>query len=285
MDRQIKNGQNCISEHAVQFIDLSKDKAPEITMKNKIFKGTALLACLKGKVELTVNGKKSTLSESELMTILPMQEMKLQQMTQIYDIKVLLLSNDFLSGITFRPDLDLIKEAYLHPNIILDGESRKDITTLFEMALKRNGENTASSENIQKALALSILTIAAGEMKISTSSCEKGNARQGTITKTFIDMLLKNFHHERSTAYYAERLCVTSKYLCTAVKSATGHTIQEWTNELTANEAKRLLCITDNSVKMISEALNFSTPAAFIRFFRKNAGLTPLEYRRRNIRD
>lgn len=93
-------------------------------------------------------------------------------------------------------------------------------------------------------------------------------------------MLFKNFHRERGTAFYAEKLCVTSKYLCTAVKSATGHTLQEWTNEITINEAKRYLRTTDNSIKTISDMLNFSTPASFIRFFRKNAGETPLSYRK-----
>lgn len=284
MYRQNKDESDELQTRGLMFLDLSNDNSSKSTVKDRIFSGTVILACFDGNAELTVNGKIFSLSKGELMAVLPMQEMKMQNTGSECNIKAILLSEEFLNGIPFRPDLDLLKETYIHPHIVPDEKSMNDISILFDMALRRDA-NDACSDNIQKALAISILTIAATQVKKSTTACKKESTRQGTITKAFIDMLLKNFHNERSTAYYAERLCVTSKYLCTAVKSATGHTIQEWANEITANEAKRLLCITDNSVKMISEALNFSTPASFIRFFRKNAGLTPMEYRRRNIRD
>lgn len=269
---------NNISSENVRFLNLSCDDA-EPSMKKQIFEGAVLAACIKGNAEIVINRKEYKISEGELMTILPMQEIQLKKIDADYNIKALILSSGFINGIPVRPDLDLIKEAYMHPHIKPDEKSMEDIRSLFEMALRRNSTDVYTC-NIQKAIALSILTIAAAQLKSISMPRKEESPRQESIAKAFIDMLFKNFHRERGTAFYAEKLCVTSKYLCTAVKSATGHTLQEWTNEITINEAKRYLRTTDNSIKTISDMLNFSTPASFIRFFRKNAGETPLSYRK-----
>jgi AraC family transcriptional activator of pobA len=46
-------------------------------------------------------------------------------------------------------------------------------------------------------------------------------------------------------------------------------------------EAKRQLRYTTLAVADISSDLHFDTTSYFIRFFRKHAGMTPLEFRKR----
>ena len=70
---------NNISSGNVRFLNLSCDNA-EPSMKKQIFEGAVLAACIKGNAEIVINRKEYTISEGELMTILPMQEIQLKKM-------------------------------------------------------------------------------------------------------------------------------------------------------------------------------------------------------------
>ena len=76
-------------------------------------------------------------------------------------------------------------------------------------------------------------------------------------------------------AYYAEALNLTPKYLAAAIKRITGRPILDWIHEAVLIDAKMLLRTTDLTVQEISERLNFSSPSAFVQFFRRKTGTTP----------
>jgi AraC-like DNA-binding protein len=122
------------------------------------------------------------------------------------------------------------------------------------------------------------MEIAATYSALSPKST-KAVSRQELLTEEFFKVLLKNYTKERSVAFYAEKLCLTPKYLSMTVKSVTGHPISEWINEAVIIEAKRMLKVTDLTVLQISEELNFPNSSFFGRFFKQYTEMTPLQYK------
>lgn len=110
---------------------------------------------------------------------------------------------------------------------------------------------------------------------------KKACSRQETLTRRFFDLMFKHYKTDRSVSFYADRLCVTPKYLSSNVKEVTGHPVQKWMTEIVIADVKRRLRTTDQSVQQISEELHFLTASSFIRFFRTHVGCTPLEYRKK----
>ena len=53
----------------------------------------------------------------------------------------------------------------------------------------------------------------------------------------------------------------------------------DWLNRTTTTEAKVLLKHSDLMIYEIGERLNFPESTAFIRYFKKHVGMTPLQYR------
>ena len=53
----------------------------------------------------------------------------------------------------------------------------------------------------------------------------------------------------------------------------------DWLNKFIIIEAKSMLKCSSKSIMEIADHLNFSTPSAFGKYFKKNAGMTPGEYR------
>lgn len=77
----------------------------------------------------------------------------------------------------------------------------------------------------------------------------------------------------------AKELFINKSYLTTKFKSLTGKTLVEYITELKVNEAKRLLKLTDKSLSEISEQLAFSSQSYFQNVFKKQTGMTPVDFR------
>lgn len=107
-------------------------------------------------------------------------------------------------------------------------------------------------------------------------------SRQEQVYNRFIDMVNDHGSHERSISFYADRLAISPNRLSTIIKDCSGRTVMQWLNEATTLRAKVMLRHSDKMVYEISDELNFPVTSSFVRFFKKNVGVTPLEYRRNN---
>ncbi|MFJ6699072.1 helix-turn-helix domain-containing protein [Streptomyces sp. NPDC091272] len=104
--------------------------------------------------------------------------------------------------------------------------------------------------------------------------------RPKLVTQEFVALLSGTERGETSVASYARRLGVTVGYLNEAVKQSTGRTPGRLVRQVRVHEAKRLLARTDLTVRQVASAVGFADPAYFCRFFRRETGNSPGEFRR-----
>ena len=96
---------------------------------------------------------------------------------------------------------------------------------------------------------------------------------------SFYALLQKNYVEHHNIAFYADALNITTTYLSRIVKSVSGKTVVGCIDEMLAIEAFWLLKSTPLNVTQIADRLNFSTAAAFDKFFKRMRGCTPLSLR------
>jgi len=106
--------------------------------------------------------------------------------------------------------------------------------------------------------------------------------RKELLAMQFLKLLVQHYREESTAEYYARRLCITSGYLNRAVREVTGRTVNRCISEIIISEAKYLLLRTELTVETISEQLHFSSAGSFSRFFKKEASLSPTQYRKDN---
>ena len=80
-------------------------------------------------------------------------------------------------------------------------------------------------------------------------------------------------------ADYANQLAVSANHLTQTVKQLTGKTSASIIRSKQIIEIKRLLVHTSLGVAQISEQLGFTDQSYFTKFFKKETGLTPLQFR------
>ena len=95
----------------------------------------------------------------------------------------------------------------------------------------------------------------------------------------FISELSQHYLERQPVTFYADRLCVSSRYLTTVVRQVSGLSVSQWMQRYMLAEAKYLLKYTDLSVQEIAYKLSFPNQSFFGKFFKQRLGVSPTKYR------
>ena len=96
-----------------------------------------------------------------------------------------------------------------------------------------------------------------------------------------IQLIDKYYIEQRGVEFYADKLCLSPKYLSALSKSVCGYTVQELIFKSIVRKSISLLKNTQKSIQEISDYFNFPNPSYFGTFFKKQTGLSPQQYRKR----
>lgn len=109
---------------------------------------------------------------------------------------------------------------------------------------------------------------------------EKHQSRQEYIFNQFIQLVNQYANRERNVSFYADKLCLTPRYLNSLIRQASSRTVMDWINEAVIIEAKVLLKYSDKLIYQIADELNFPNTSFFCKFFKRMTGMTPLAYQK-----
>ena len=141
--------------------------------------------------------------------------------------------------------------------------------------------NFAKEEMLR--LMLKLLLLKAERIKRTLTPKEK-NAEWLSKFNEFKKCLEENFTKNRSADTYAKIIGISYKHLNTVCKSITGHTAKTYIDQFIILEAKRLLAISDSSVKELTYELGFDEPTNFVKFFKKYTNQSPSQFKKKFIK-
>ncbi|SEH29782.1 helix-turn-helix domain-containing protein [Chryseobacterium culicis] len=105
------------------------------------------------------------------------------------------------------------------------------------------------------------------------------NSREVEITNLFFKLVRENAIQQHNVQYYADRIFISRKYLSRIVKKTVDKSPRDIINNILVTEAEHLLKNTYANINEITTCLNFTSQAVFYKFFKKNTGMTPSQYR------
>ncbi|MET7259294.1 AraC family transcriptional regulator [Dyadobacter fermentans] len=164
-------------------------------------------------------------------------------------------------------------------NVLTLSESvRANVCRLFEELLNQNARASAWRDDMVRVLLLQIFMI----IEQSDSVDRKKHAEKGknATVRNFIRLIDKHYDRLRLPGQYAEMLNVTPNHLNALCKEHVGMQAGELIRNRIVLEAKRLLINLDLTVSEIAYKLNFNDNSYFTKFFRKETGMTPEDFRK-----
>lgn len=112
-----------------------------------------------------------------------------------------------------------------------------------------------------------------------STNTDRPSNRKEEIFMQFIGQVQENYTKERNVTFYADKLCVSPKYLSSVIHEVSGKYATEWINEYVILECKAMLKTEGDSVKNVCNRLNFANQSFFAKYFKQHTGMTPREYK------
>ena len=159
-------------------------------------------------------------------------------------------------------------------------ESMEDILfleTLFKKGIAEIAKGENYSVELLRSLLDLILTSCAVLYKSDENKLTKGKGH--IVVKRFFQLVEDHYHKNLPVNEYAGILAITPNHLTQTVNQLTGKTSSQIIKSKQVLEIKRLLVHTNLSVTEIAGRLNFQDQSYFSKFFKRETGVSPLQYR------
>ncbi len=108
--------------------------------------------------------------------------------------------------------------------------------------------------------------------------------RPADIYNAFMNLLSNNYQRAHDVAFYADRLCITTRYLSQITNESVSKSPKQIIADYLVCEARQVLENSRLSVKEVSDNLGFQAVSVFCKLFKQQTGFTPSEYRRHIVR-
>jgi AraC family transcriptional regulator, transcriptional activator of pobA len=168
-----------------------------------------------------------------------------------------------------------------NPPLLL--ENKEDVAfieNLFKSGIHEVRKEENCSVNLLRSLLDLILTYCATCYK-NEENVLSGKGHM--VVKQFYQNVEENYEKNLSVAQYADLMAITPNHLTQTVTRLTGKTSSQIIKAKQILEIKRLLVHSSLSITEIATRLNFPDQSYFAKFFKRETGISPFQYRSKSI--
>ena len=224
---------------------------------------------------LSVDGKRYHLSHNDILILPENHVIEYHDVGTMRNFSLIAVTMDYVLNMPSPIDTNIFGYARYHSVLHIEQSKYDDLMSYYNFIAKECGEQSRYQREIISSIFYALLLELLAEYEKWLDSDATTHIKANDHSDRFFRELATHFRRERSVQFYADRLSLTPKYLSTLIKRTTGRPILRWIHEAVLIEAKMLLRTTDLTVQEISEQLNFSSPSAFVQFFKKQTGKSP----------
>lgn len=255
--------------------------------------GYTVVFCVSGQVTVDINLHSFDVSPNMLLINVPGNILRVS-MSQMTDTMLsesrfvlVVLSREFMSGVHFDFNKMFSDSLTLfnNPIICLTDEQLELAKRYFFLAHDLLNPALTNRREAVSSLLASLMYVFGSVWSDNLLSAREAGAsvsalRLQQLFDRFIQLVTEYHDSERGMAFYADKLCLTPKYLSKLVKQASGRSAPDWIDAFVILEAKNMLKYSDAPIKEIVYKLHFPNQSVFYKFFKTHTGLTPSEYRK-----
>ena len=173
--------------------------------------------------------------------------------------------------------LPLVQHFHRGPELLL---TEADVNFVEDMLARINVEYQQPSEWQQRMLAAYLMLLLTYLSRLHTGQYTSNDtSAEKQLLLHFQSQIDQRFRELHEVADYAPLFHLSAKHLSESVKQQSGKPAIKHIHERLVLEARRLLFHTNQSLKEIAFDLGFSDDSYFNRFFKRETGVTPTEYR------
>lgn len=243
------------------------------------FAATTWIFVFNGSGRADINLVNHEISAPALVSVKSTQIMQPTFLSPDFNATVMVMSKRLSENLfLFLNSSPLASISLRHPVVSIPDDSVQDFKD-FIQATKSLLAETSNPYGSQALMYHLLLFIHRYGYKCFLPFKDEVVSRQGRMSDQFLALVQQNFRKERFLDFYASKLDVTPKHLSRTIKKQTGFTAVEWIERYVILEAKVLLKSSNLNIQQIADELNFPSQSFFGKYFKKQTGLSPKEFR------
>ncbi len=263
-------------------IDISYVENDDITeIKLHFHNNYQIIYICEGSVEFTINKKSHTVGKDSIIFISHLESHELKILKYPYKRYLIYIKSDYILSIVNEPLLTSIfknrPEGFNHA-IKLDN---KESTEMRALIGKMHGEWTNSFDfsldAISSYMQLLLISLYRHRRECFPSS---GPNRSFNLVMQVQRYIEEHFQEQITLKAIAKVFYTNMYYLSHLFKEVSGFTFKEYLILQRISKAKELLVHTNQSITDVAMSSGFGNVSHFIRIFKNNEGMTPLQYRK-----
>ena len=240
-----------------------------------ILGGMVICLCRRYEGSIYIDGKEHKLGESSIAILPEKHLVRFTESIKVETIQFIAVTTDYILNMPSPIDTSIFSYSRYIPVMQVSDSKFDDFQSYFRFLYKESNEKSTYQDEILRSILYALILEITGEYDAQYNLNTGAEIKSHDVSDKFFHLLAVYYKENRTVQFYADKLNITSKYLTTAIKKTTGRPVLEWLHEAVLIEAKMLLKTTDLTVQEISDRLNFSSPSAFVQFFKKHTGTTP----------
>lgn len=255
---------------------------PQYTSEGLAIDCALVLHVLKGTARIRCNFEIIDEQPGSVVLFNPGDAIKVEKRSPDFEVEILAFSS--FIRLAALNQLDGISVNALKKNMILDSPETASAASGMVQVL-RPAIKTCS---VRELYFISVMQLRAFYMLYQVMlrryqiEVDTFNSRADELFFRFSQLLAEHYRESRSVAFYADKLCITTRYLTNIVQQHYGKSPKEAIDIYTVMHIRLDLLQSDITLADLAYKYNFSSPSFFSDYFHRNAGCSPQEYRQKN---
>jgi AraC family transcriptional regulator, transcriptional activator of pobA len=238
----------------------------------------AAIIVLKGTTKGKINLKPYTTTAPGFIILLPDQILEYEYISEDFSGLFIVMSKKFSSNLNFEGSFPLFLSIRNNPFISMTNDEIEVLAAYYDI-LKRAVQKVDNPNRIEVVKYLIKAFFYSTSYEYHKLE-ERKRTKNEVLVENFLNHAQAHYKEHRGVEFYADKLCLTPKYLSKVIKENSGMSANEWVDSYVILEAKALLKSTNKTIQQISEELNFPSQSFFGKYFKRHVGVSPKDYKK-----
>lgn len=254
----------------------------ETDFKNAIRLDLHMFAiCSYGSASLSLNSREYAVKKHDVIYVPPQTILDHTHKSRDFKCSVLCLSNNIFQNFISSNIRRFNTMAYIKGDRVkhLDNEEFDIFTQYYQLITSRmRKKKSPTYKLVMQAIIQAMIIDFCGAWydDIRIEEGEDGTIGASSIIfNRFLSILAEDSSQKHTVKYYADKLCITPKYLSAICKDISGKAAYRWVQDSINEQILYHIKSQDMSIKEISDCLGFSNISFFGKYVKKNFGLSP----------
>ena len=244
--------------------------------------GCVALLVLSGFAVATINFEKRILRKGDFVLLFYDSTFSMLSISAAFSVRYVSFAYHLIEEAIYKPlSINFWNTIYSNP---VFRPNERDFKLLVEWWYQMEWVNNIKDYDYQEEILKNNIRnlLVATDIEImdhAGDSLRNSRGHAWMLVNRFFRLLSSYCRETRVVQFYADKLSITSTYLYKLCRKNFQLSPKELIDRQTVTEIKTYLVNTDMSVKHIASELNFEDVSYMCRYFRRQTGMSPMDYR------